>query len=314
MSSYTEPWIIRPDGTLVVEHFCRDETDCYFFTVDSLVWPTGSSLLHRAKYMTCTHCGEIELMARPSLWPPPPGYAVYHVIWKRPPSPGVDGRSHTLDIRVVANSWRMAYEVTFSKWRGMTMVPGARCFIDGKEYDNGRPSFAQMLKCRVPRGDVSSLAASRPRWQAWRGKAGGEKLAPIVPNRGDIILDNGFIRCASPAISVVKNTKLIRHEYDLYRLLAPHERDPTFNRYHVVDKQNGLKLLILYNIHSPSIHDPSSVTMNFVLDVSKFEDQHHVLVCTKRADDNLRVYDLVRRLRHLLLDAESRERRRLSAS
>lgn len=308
MSSYTAPWIIRPDGTLVVEHFCRDETDCYFFTVDSLVWPTGSSLVHRAKYMTCTHCGEIELMAHPSLWPPPPGYAVYHVIWKRPPSPGVEGRSHTLDIRMVANTRRMAYEVTFSKWQGITMVPDARCFIDGEEYDNGRPSFAQMLKWRVPRGDVSSLAASRLRWQAWHGKAGGEKMAPIVPNRGDIILDNGFIRYVSPAITMVKNTKVIGDNQALYRLLTPYERNAQFNRYYVVDQQNALKLLILYDIQ-----EPSSVTMRFVLDVSKYKDQHDILECTKYSSDNLRVYDLVRRLRHLLLDAESEIRRKLRA-
>ena len=81
-----------------------------------------------------------------------------------------------------------------------------------------------------------------------------------------------------------------------------------------MEQQNGLKLLLLYDIHRPSIHDPSSGTMNFVLDVSKYEDQHHILVCTKRASDNLRVYDLVRRLRHRLLDAESKERRRLSGS
>ena len=309
MSSYTEPWIIRPDGTLVVEHFCSYGTNCQFFTVDSLVWPAGSVLHLRARYMTCTHCSEIELMSRPMLHLPPAGYAVYHVIWKRPSSPTVDGRLHTLDIRIVANSRRMAYEVTFGKWRGISTVPGARCFIDGEEYNNGRPSFAQMLKWRVPRGDISRLVASRPRWQALQGKAGGGKTAPAVPNRGDIILENGFICCSPPAITVVKNTKLIRNELDLYRLLAPYERDPYFNRYHVVDKQNGLKLLILYDIHNPS-----SVTTNFVLDVSKYEDQHHVLVCTKHSNDNLRVYDLVRRLRHLLLDAESKERRRLSGS
>ena len=315
MSVPFQPWIIRPDGTLVIEDFCRYGTeDCRFFTVDSVALPTGSSQILFTRYMTCTHCGEIDLISRPMLELPPSGYAVYHVIWKRPPSPDVDGRLRTLDIWMVANSRRMAYEVTFGKWRGITTVPGARCFIDGEEYDNGRPSFAQMLKWHVPRGDVSRLMASRPRWQARQGKAGGEKTAPVVPNRGDIILENGFIRCAPPAITVVKNTKLICNEQDLYRLLTPYERDPYFNRYHVVDQQNGLKLLLLYDIHRPSIHDPSSGTTNFVLDVSKYEDQHHILVCTKRASDNLRVYDLVRRLRHLLLDAESKERRRLSGS
>ena len=171
-----------------------------------------------------------------------------------------------------------------------------------------------MLRWSVPRGDVGRLVASRPRWQARQGKAGDGKIAPVVPNRGDIILENGFICCSPPAITVVKNTKFIRNEQDLYRLLAPYGRDAYFNRYHVVDKQNGLKLLILYDIHSPSIHHPSSVTTNFVLDVSKYEDQHHILVCTKCASDNLRVYDLVRHLRHLLLDAESKERWRLSGS
>ena len=146
MSVPIHPWIIRPDGTLVIEHFCRYGTeDCQFFTVDSLAWPTGSFLLLRASYMTCTNCDEIELMARPSLWLPPAGYAVYHVIWKRPPSPDVDGRIRTLDIRMVANSRRMAHKVTFGKWRGISTVPGARCFIDGEEYDNGRPSFARCL-------------------------------------------------------------------------------------------------------------------------------------------------------------------------
>ena len=133
MSSYTEPWIFRPDGTLVVEWVCDCSTDYRFFTVDSLAWPSGSVLLLRASHMTCTHCGEIELMYRPPLQLPPPGYAIYHVSWRRPPGPDVDGRLHTLEIRMVANSRRMAYEVSFDKWRGISTVPGARCFIDGEE-------------------------------------------------------------------------------------------------------------------------------------------------------------------------------------
>ena len=207
MSVPFQPWIIRPDGTLVIEDFCRYGTeDCRFFTVDSVALPTGSSQILFTRYMTCTHCGEIDLISRPMLELPPSGYAVYHVIWKRPPSPDVDGRLRTLEIWMVANSRRMAYEVTFGKWRGITTVPGARCFIDGEEYDNGRPSFAQMLKWRVPRSDVSRLVASRPRWQAWQGKADGGKMAPVIANRGDIILDNGFIRCAPFAITVVKTS------------------------------------------------------------------------------------------------------------
>ena len=83
--------------------------------------------------MTCTHCGEIDLMSRPPLQLPPPGYTVYHVSWRRPPGPDVDGRPNTLEIRMVVNSRRMAYKVSFGKWRGISTVPGARCFNDGEE-------------------------------------------------------------------------------------------------------------------------------------------------------------------------------------
>ena len=133
MSTYILPWVIRPDGTLVVEWICSYGTNCQFFTVDSLASPKGLFLLS-PRFMTCTHCGEIDLMSRPLLELPPPGYAVHHVSWRRPPSPDVDGRRNTLEIQMVANSRRIAYEVSFGKWRGISTVPGARCFIDGEEY------------------------------------------------------------------------------------------------------------------------------------------------------------------------------------
>lgn len=105
---------------------------------------------------------------------------------------------------------------------------------------------------------------------------------------------------------MVIDIKRITNDLDLYRLLAGYERDSYFNRYYVVDQPSTLKLMVLYDAHNADRYP--FLTMRFLMDVSKYEDSHHLLTAVDCAGDNLRVYDLVRRLRHMLLDAESRKR------